>query len=133
MQTNVLPGTQPLWRAETEGFTSALCLDRQRLQHIRDFAGTEAAMKCDGAEMMAVQAAGELGEQRVLRIGRHTLDDELVARHAQGQGGALLEEMLGAARDPRGSGRQRRMPLRIHGVFMERDRELDEKVGQLSR
>jgi hypothetical protein len=83
--------------------------------------------------MVAMQATGELGEEGVLGIGGDAFDDELLAGDAEGEGRTLFEEVLGPAGDTRGRRTQRRMPFRIHRVLVEGNRELNEKIGQLSR
>src|SRR5439155_23280815 len=83
--------------------------------------------------MVAMQTTGELGEERVFGIGGNTFDDELLSGDAESDGRAPFEQMLGAACDARRGRSQRRMPLRIHRVLMEGNRESYEEIGQLSR
>jgi len=92
-----------------------------------------ASPKRDGAQVVAMQPAGELPEDGVLGIGRHPLDHQLVAGHAEGDRRSILEQQPGApghSRRRRGEGR---VPLGIHGVFMERDRQLDQEIGEVAR
>ncbi|TMG80554.1 MAG: hypothetical protein E6H78_18295 [Betaproteobacteria bacterium] len=86
-------------------------------------------MERHGPEMVAVQATGELGEEGILGIGGDPFDDELLPGDAEGQGGAVFEQVLSPTGDARRGRRQRRMPLWIHRVLMERDRELDQEIG----
>ena len=123
----MLGRTQPEWLAAPLG------LDRQRLQHLSDLAHPQTAVKRHRAEMVAMQPTGEFGEEGVLGVGGNTFDDELLSGDAEGDGGAAFEEMLGATHDAAGGGGQRRMPLRVHRVLVEGDREFDQEVRQLSR
>ncbi len=129
MQPDVLPGAQPLRGTETERLTRALRLDRERTEHIGNLRRADTPVESHGAEMVAVQAPRELGQQRVLGIGSDALDHELLPRYAQREGGPLLQELLGPTRHARGRGSEGGMALRIHGMFVERDRQLDEKIG----
>ena len=90
-------------------------------------------MERDGTEMVAMQPAGKLGEERVLRIRGNAFNNELLPGDPERNRCATLEEMLGTARHTRRGRRERRVPLRIHGVLVQRDGQLDEKIGQLSR
>src|SRR3954468_2873578 len=88
-------------------------------------------MERDRTEMMAMQAVGELGEQGIFGISGEALDYELLARYPQRQRGPLLQEVLRTPGDARRRGVQRRMALRVHGVLMEGNRELNKEVCQL--
>ena len=133
MQSHVVPCAQLLRSAEPERLPGAFRVDRERLEHIHDFAHPQPAVERDGAKVVAMQPSRELRQQRVLRIGRDALDDELLASHTQRQRRALFEQMFGSAGGGRGGGGERRVALRVHRVLVEGNRELDQKIGQLSR
>jgi len=133
MEPHVIPGTQLFRRAEPEGFSGAIGLHGQRLQHVGDLSHAQAAMERHGAQMVAMQSPGELGQQRVLRVRGNAFNDELLPRDPQRERGAIFEQTLRAPRHPPRRRSERGVSLRIHRVLVERDGQLDEEVGQLSR
>jgi hypothetical protein len=82
---------------------------------------------------MPVERFGQTAQDRLVGIGRGAVDDELPARHPEDERGTRLEEQLGPARDAGDCGPQRRVPARIHGVLLDRDRQLDEELAQIAR
>jgi len=133
VQPDVIPGAQLFRRAEAEWLPGTFRFHGERLQHVGHFGHTHAAVERHGAEMVAMQTTGELGKEGVLCVGGDTFDDELLARHAQRERRAFLEQVLGTPGHPRRGGRERGVPLRIHRVLVQRDGQLDKEVGQLSR
>ena len=88
--------------------------------------------KPGGPDVMPVQLSREFRQQGMHGAGGYALDDELPACHADRQGGPILqqhEERLvdGVHRLP-----EQRMPRRIDRVLVHRDRELHQKLGELS-
>jgi hypothetical protein len=79
--------------------------------------------------VVPVQPTGELRQEGVLGIGSDPFDHELLPGDAQGEGGSFLEEVLRPPRYPSCGGCEGGMPLRIHGVLVEGDRQLDEEIG----
>ena len=78
---------------------------------------------------MLVQPLGELFEHRVQWIRRHSLNDQLAARHADGQRIAITdEEHSQPVGYPVNGDIQEGMLLRINRVLVEGDRELDQEV-----
>ncbi len=130
VQAHVIPGAQVFGRAETERLTAPIGVDGENPQHIRYLGDAQPAVERDGAQVMAVQAAGELGEQRVFRICGDPFDHELVARDAQRERGAFFEQVLGPSGDAERRRLQRGVPLGIHRVLMEGDGKIDQEVGE---
>jgi len=67
------------------------------------------------------------------RSGRDALDHQLLPCDAERECGAVFEQEPGAPGHARRRRRERWMTLRIHGVLVERDRELDQEVRQVAR
>ena len=91
------------------------------------------ALESEGGDSLAVQPAGQVAQQRVARLGGDTADDQLVARDADDQPLAPLEQRTRAGgrsgqHPPRGADAQR-----VHRALVEDDRELDQEVGQVAR
>ena len=61
MQSNVIPHPELLRWSEAERIARALCIDRERPENIGNLCGAETAMKGDRAQVMAMQATGQLG------------------------------------------------------------------------
>ncbi len=131
MQSDVIPRPELLRWSEAERIARALGIDRERPEHIGNLCGAETAMKGDRAQVMAMQATGELGEYGVFGVGGDAFDDQLLPCYAQRESRPILEQTLGAASHPRRRRGKRRVPLRIHRMLMEGDRELDQEIGQL--
>ena len=82
---------------------------------------------------MAVEASGELGEDRVFGVGGDPLDDQLVPGDAEGQGPPLAEELDQAPQNPSRSGLKGGVTLGVHRVLVEGDRQLDQEFPELPR
>ena len=87
----------------------------------------------NGAQVVAVEAAGQFREEGMLGIGGDAFDHELLARDPQREGGSLLQELLRPSCHPGCRGGEQGVPLRIHGVFVQGDRQLNEEIGELPR
>src|SRR5206468_222840 len=110
------------------GFAGPVSLGSERAQHGGYFGSSQPAMEGDRAQVVTVESAGELRQQGVLRISGNALDHELLPRNAQREGGSFLKELLGPSCHPRGGGGEQGVPLRVHGVLVEGDRQLDEEI-----
>ena len=64
-----------------------------------DFGGLHPAREAQGAEVMSMQALGEASQHRLPGIGGDAFDDQLVARHTQGDSLAFFQQPVGAADD----------------------------------
>ena len=107
-------------------------VDGECHEKIRQLEPLDAALELDRAEVVAMESLGELLEQRVVRIGGDTLDDELAPRDAERQHRALGEEPPQGARHRVGGAFEQRVSGRIDRVLVHRDRQLDEKVPKLA-
>ncbi len=132
MQSDVIPRPELLRWSQAERIAGALRINRKCPENIGDFCSAETAMKRHRAQVMAMQATGELGEHRVLGIGRHAFDDQLLSCYSQRESRPLLEQTLCAASHPGRRGGERRVTLRVHRMLMEGDRELDQEISQLT-
>jgi hypothetical protein len=84
--------------------------------------------------MVPVKALGELLENRILGIGRDTLDDQLLPRDADGESIPVLdEEQAETVRYSVDCYVEKRMPGWINGVLVQRDRELEQEISELAR
>ncbi len=133
VELHVRPGRQAVSIAQTQGLPGPLRFDGERPERIGHFALLHAAPKRDGAQVVPMQPARELPQHGMLGIGSDTLDHELIAGHAERDRSSILQQQPGA---PGYAGRrrsERRVSFGIHGVFMERDRELDQEIGEIAR
>src|SRR6185503_5271012 len=85
MQAHILPRAQPLEWPQSQRLSGALRVDGQGAEQFCDFVDAQTALERHCAEMMAMQPPREIGEQRMLGIGRDALDYELVARDPERQ------------------------------------------------
>src|SRR5713226_10513303 len=69
----------------------------------------------------------------MLGVGGDPFNDELAPRHAEGERRPVSQQRGGAADHARSRRLEGRMALGIHGVLVERDRELDKEFPQLAR
>jgi len=133
MQLHVRPRAQLITVAEPHRLSGALRVDRDGLEHVGHFAFGEATPERDRAEVVTVQPAGELAQHRVLGVRRHAFDHQLMARHAERHARSLLEQQARPAGHGGGGGRERRVALGVHGMFVEGDGQLDQEVRQITR
>ncbi|PYP37189.1 MAG: hypothetical protein DMD46_06215 [Gemmatimonadetes bacterium] len=133
VQLHVRPGAHPLGRPEAQRLAAPLRVDGQGLQDVRDLAHLETTPEGDRAEVMAVEAPGELGQDGVGGVGRHPLDHQLVTRDAERHRRSVHHQLLHAARHPGRRRRQRRMAFGIHGVLVQGDGEFDQEIGEVAR
>ncbi len=80
---------------------------------------------------MAVETIGQFTEDVVPGIGGRAVHDQLVARDTEYRDRDLAQEDFGPAHEAFGRGLEVGMPGRIHRSLLERDRQLDQKVGGL--
>src|SRR5438093_1422862 len=92
-----------------------------------------AAPERDGAQVVTVQPARELPEHWMLGIGGHTLDHELVAGHTEGHRRSILKQQRGAPGHSRRRRRERWVSFGIHGMLVQRDRQLNQEIGEVTR
>jgi hypothetical protein len=119
--------------SDPKRLAGAIGLHRDGAQHVLHFPGFEAAGEGDGPQVVTVQPAGELGEDRVAGIGGDAFDHELIARDAEREGGPVPQQCLTTPHDAGHRRPKRGVPKRIHGVLVERDRELDQEPTQFAR
>lgn len=82
---------------------------------------------------MAMQSFGEPAEQRVIRIRRVSLDDQLPACDTERQHRPIDQQCFGTPDDSGDSWFEGRVALRVHRMLVQRDRQLDEKLRQIAR
>ncbi|MGH7719869.1 MAG: hypothetical protein ACREON_13630 [Gemmatimonadaceae bacterium] len=102
-------------------------------QHLRDLLLANAPDEPHGADLAAVQPEREVAEHGIGGVGGDAVHDELGAGDAEGQRGALDEQ----CRDPPAQGAHGRgqegVAVRVDGVLVGTDRELDEEIRELPR
>ena len=108
-------------------------IEGQRLQRLADLRRVHAAKERDRAEMMSMEPFGESSEDRLCGIGRNALDDELTARDTKGHLRPIDEQVRRARRDGLSRRFERRVPVRVHAVLVQRDREFDQEIAVLPR
>jgi hypothetical protein len=79
---------------------------------------------------MPVQPTCEIAEQRVGRIGRDSVHDELMAGYAEGDRLAVFQNRFQPVHEPVRGIAELGMIVRVHRTVVQDDRELDEEVGQ---
>ncbi len=127
------PRAQAFRWPQAQRLVGAVGVDRQCPQHVRHFGGLDAPAKRDSPQVVPVEPPGKVPQHGMLGIGRHPLDDELLARNAQRQGRAVFEQ---ETRSPADGGRGRsegRMALGVHRVLVQGDRQFDKKIGEVAR
>ena len=119
--------------AAAEHDAATLRIRRDRAEDFSDFLSTDAGQELDGAEAVAVQMTSETADERVLGIGGHPLDDELLARHPERERLPLANERFEALHDAILGVLQRPMAVRIHHHFVKCDRQLHDEVSEVAR
>jgi len=127
------PRCQAVPVAQAQRLPGPFRFDGERPECIGHFSLFHAAPERDGAQVVTMQPTGELPQDRMLGVCRHTLDHELVAGHAQRDGRSILEQQRRAPGQARGRRRERRVPLGIHRVLVQGDRKLDQEIGEVAR
>ena len=107
-------------------------LARQRPQRLADLVGGNSAQYRDGAEVVPMQLFGEPAQHRLRCVGSYALDDELAPGDAEGDLRPIDVELRRTRGDAGGGRLERRVPARIHAEFVQRDREFDEELAELS-
>ena len=108
-------------------------IDRDRGEHVDQLVLAHASRELHGAQVMLVQPHGELAQHRVLVVGRHPFDDQLMPRDAERECFAFLHERVEPSLDLRRRVLEQRVSGRIDGVLVQSDRELDQEVCQVPR
>jgi len=133
MQPYMWPVGQPSGWGQAQRLNLRTDLRRQCIEGTADLADLDPRQDAHGAEVMAMQRLRETAQDRLVGVGRDAVDDQLVARDAECEGRAILEQPFCALGHTGGCGFKGGMPDRVYGVLMKRDRELDEKRAQLPR
>ena len=131
MQADVIAAGQVTARERQR--TVAIGLGGERVQRDAHFGRLEALEQADRTEMMAVEDFGKTTQHRVLGVGRDAFDDQLMPRDAKGNQGAIAQQALHLPRHPLGRGPERGVAQGIHRVLVQRDRQLDQQLGELTR
>lgn len=82
---------------------------------------------------MPIEPSSQIREDGILAVGSHTLDDELPARHAHGQRAAVSQELLVPEEQSLDRRLRRSVVGRIDRELVQDDRELDQKLRELTR
>ena len=127
------PLLEYFWAFESERFRTASRVDRERRQCVRDFDSRGSLRELHGPEMMPMQTLREIAQHWVVLVCRHSLDDQLLARDAQRERSADLQQRVHATSDARGCTFEQRMPGRINRVLVQSDRKLDQKIRKFLR
>jgi hypothetical protein len=81
-----------------------------------------------------MQTHGKLFQHGVQRVGRNAFDYQLPARDSDRQRLTIAdEERSQSVGDSVYRSVQKRMALRVYRVLVQSDRQLDEKIGELTR
>jgi hypothetical protein len=82
---------------------------------------------------MPMKPLREVAEERVAGGGNDPFDDELLSSHAQREGRAVLEQANQPEDQRVDRAGEQGMAGWIDRVLVQRDRQLDEEVGQIAR
>jgi hypothetical protein len=125
------PRRQPIAGQQTER-ASTFSIRGQRSECALNFGGVDAALKTDRAEVMAMESFGQTPQDGLVGIGSNPFDDQLTPGNAERNLFAFHQQQGRAARDGCSRRLERGMIARIHCMFVQRDRELDEKNTEIT-
>jgi hypothetical protein len=86
-------------------------------------------MEADRAQEVSAKPPRELPKERVVDIGSHPLDHELVLGGTERQRASFLQQVGNPVCYVHCGGLWRRMPGRIHSMLMDGDRKIYEKFA----
>jgi hypothetical protein len=132
-ELHVVPARLHQLRLKPDRLRVALRLEPDDAEHVAQLGATDAREKLDRAEVMAMQLARELGENRMIRVGGDSFDDELASGDADRECGAVGEQPADAAMNGVDRLVEQRMAGRVDRVFVNRDRQVHQKFRELSR
>ena len=132
MKARMLPDREVFGRTQAEWLPGVFRLDGDHGQKVLELVRVHALLKGYRAQMMAMESPREIAQKGVLGIGCNALDDEPVPGNPECQAATLLEQPFEPYCHALGSRPQRRVAAGVHGVLVECDGKLDEKIGQLA-
>ena len=132
MKSHVRPFGPLMCRRKAER-TFALRHRRQRTQRGADLFGLHAARETDGSKVVPVQPLGQATQDRLVGIGGDPLDNQLLTRDAEGKRCAILQQPVRAKGHRRRGWPERWMTARVHCVFVQRYRQLDQEFPEIAR
>jgi hypothetical protein len=131
-EAHVGPTLVQLLGPVAQRLAAASGIDGDRRERIAQLLGAQPLAELDRAEIVLVQPARQLLEERVVRIRADALDDELPACDADGERIAIDEEQGNFPQYPVHRVVEQRVTHRIDGVLLHRDRELHEEIRELA-
>jgi hypothetical protein len=115
------------WRLRPNG------VDSERRQRIPKLLAPDSTNELHRPDVVRVQTCGKFLEHRVQRVGRDTFDDQLPPRDSDRQRVTIAdEECSQSIGNSVYRSVQKRMAFGVYRVLVQRDRQLDEKIGELS-
>ena len=130
VHTRFLPLREVVPFAQADRGSVSAALRRDELEHLRQFRRGHRPFERERTQLVVVEALCEIGEDRVLRVGCGTLDDELSSGHSDGNRRAIDEEVRQPLHDVPEHGLVRRVAHGIPRVAMNSNRELDQELRQ---
>jgi hypothetical protein len=127
----VVPWPNPV-EAFPDRALTALRVGTQGGKHVVDFFSRRTARQVYRGNPVPVKPVRQVAQQGVLGVGRHRLDHQPVARHAERDGFPVVEEQVQAAGESLCGFLEVGMPGRVHGAFVKDDRELNQEISEVS-
>jgi hypothetical protein len=133
-ESHVRPELSHALDVETDWCLRPNGVDSECRQGIPQLFAPDSANELHSADVVPMQTHGKLFQHGVQRVGRNAFDYQLPARDSDRQRLTIAdEERSQSVGDSVYGSVQKRMALRVYRVLVQRDRQLDEKIGELAR
>jgi hypothetical protein len=128
-QTCVAPPLEDLGSHESERSLDPPTIDRDRREHLSQLFLVETAAQTQRADLVAMEARGEVTEDGMIFVSGNAFDDQLAACDTYRERRRLLEKRGKPARQTIDGRDEERVGAGIDGVLVHGHRQLDEQVG----
>ncbi len=132
-EANMFPLLQHVGPLKSERLAAPANVNGHRRKRVSHLVSGDALQELHCAQVMAVQARRQVAQHGVVLVRRNAFDDQLLTRHTQREGRALVQQGIETPGEPGGRSLQQRMPRRVYRVLVEPDRKFDQEIRQFTR